>query len=411
LERTNQPRITILAVINELLFGGDENRLLTIARHMDKAQYRLGIVTLRSEREYNSRFGSLRSQYEKSGVRLQNLGLNAKNHGRAKNHPLRQLHRLRLLSKALSGLIRIVRTKDIDIISAHTGPGFLSALLLNLICKVPYTITTYNVREEWHPLWLWKLVHRLTLQKASAIITDSQAVADDIRKNVVPNHRRIKVIPNGVALPASEYSRETMRERFDIPTGSHIRVVGQISTLVPTKGQAVLLRAAAPVLRRHPDTYFLFVGFTRSDALTYTDELKSLARSLGILQKIRFVSYDGPISDPWQAIDIQVHPTFLDSLPQAIIEGMSLGKPCIASAFAGIPTMIDHGKSGFLIEPGDSKALARHLNMLLDDPQKIRTMGAVARRRYENTYTIEHMTRALDSVYRAIMREQRGSIS
>lgn len=377
-----------------------------MAKHLDRSRYKLSILTLRNEREYNSRFGSLRTQYEDAGVQVNNIGLVAKNQGLSKDDPRRQLRRMGMMTRVLNSLVKIVKSEQIDLISAHTGPGFLSALLVNILSGTLYTITTYNVREEWHPLWLWRIVHWLTLSRASAIITDSQAVADDIRDHFVPNHRRIVVIPNGVSLAEASSTQREMRERFGIPAGSAVRVIGQISTLVPTKGQAVLLKAAPRILQAYPETYFLFIGFTRSDAPNYKEHLISLASTLGIAEHVRFIPYDGPISEAWQAIDIQAHPTYLDSLPQAIIEGMSLGKPCVASAFAGIPTMIDHGESGYLIEPGDSDALAEYLSILVLDPAKAERMGEAARRRYLERYTVEHMIKALETVYQAIITER-----
>ena len=397
----------ILAVINELLFGGDENRLLAMARSMNRDRYAVHVVTLRSEAvETHSRFGSLRAQYTDAGVQVQNLGLDAKNQGLSVNDARRHLRRLQLLGKAIPALIKIVRSEKIHLVSAHTGPGFLSALLLHLICGVPYTITTYNVREEWHPLWLWRYVHKMTLARAAAVITDSQAVADAIRRDMVPEHRRIVVIPNGVALPKSVYSRAQMHERFGIPQDPALRVIGQVSTLVPTKGQNFLIEAAPRILELHPNSIFLFIGFTRSDAPDYPLQLQQRAEDLGVIDRVRFVAHEGPICDAWQAIDIQAHPTLLDSLPQAIIEGMSLGKPCVASAVAGIPTMIENGESGYVIEPGDIEALAGHLGELARNDSLAERMGQLARSRYEERYTVEQMVASLEAVYDAIAAEQ-----
>ena len=65
------------------------------------------------------------------------------------------------------------------------------------------------------------------------------------------------------------------------------------------------------------------VGYDRTN-VSYQDSLEQRAAALGIAESIRIVSYAGPIGDVWHALDIHVHASLMDSLPNAIIEGMSV---------------------------------------------------------------------------------------
>ena len=389
--------IRVLSVINELVFGGDENRLLTLATSIDRERFDLRVLTLRRpNRALNAYYGSMREQYDAAGIAVRSLDVGHPNHGLAPDSALRQARRVELFRRSVAGVCRIVRDERIDIIDGHTGPGNLVAVAAGLALGKRRIITTYNV-EEWQPRWLWLPTHKTTLGFADAIVTDSDAVARATRSLMVTGPR-IHVIPNGVVPPRSRLTRDEARRLFDLPTDSNVRVVGQISTLFPTKGHMVLLEAARTVLARRPDTAFLIVGFARHDP-TYRDRLQNRARELGIAERVRIVSYPGPIGDVWQAIDLQAHPTLLDSLPNAIIEGMSLGKPVVVTDVGGIASLVDHRKTGLVVAPGDARALAEALLTLLDDRRFALALGQAAHQRYQRSYTPRHMTQALERVF------------
>jgi glycosyltransferase involved in cell wall biosynthesis len=386
-----------LSIVDELLFGGDENRLLTLATSIDTDRFDVRVVTLkRPNAELDAYYGSMRQHYAAAGVHVRSLGEGHPNYGLAPDSALRQARRAKMFSRALAGACRIVRDERIDIIDGHGGPGNLIAVAAGVACGRRRIVTTYNV-EQWQPRWLWQLVHQATLGLADVIVTDSYAVACAIRRFMI-TRGRIEVIPNGVVPPRSERTNEEMRALFDLPQDPNIRIVGQISSLFPTKGHMVLIEAARTVLETNPDTAFLLVGYPRNDP-TYRDRLQQRARELGIGERVRVVSYPGPIGDVWNVIDIQAHPTLLDSLPNAIIEGMSLRKPAVVTDVGGIATLIDHGRTGLIVPPGDAGSLSAAILRLLDDEPYARQLADSARNRYEQSYTPRHMAENLQRVF------------
>jgi glycosyltransferase involved in cell wall biosynthesis len=140
------------------------------------------------------------------------------------------------------------------------------------------------------------------------------------------------------------------------------------------------------------------VGFPRHTP-DYLDRLKDRAKELGIADRVRIASYPGPIGDVWRAIDIQAHPSLLDSLPNAIIEGMSLGKPAVVSDIGGTTTLVGSGQTGFVVPPGCTNSLAAALLALLDDDVRAEQFGKAAQRRYESGYTPRHMAKQLERLF------------
>jgi glycosyltransferase involved in cell wall biosynthesis len=86
-------------------------------------------------------------------------------------------------------------------------------------------------------------------------------------------------------------------------------------------------------------------------------------------------------------------------LPSAIIEGMSLGKPAVVTSVGGIPEIVENDKTGRLVPPGDSKALSTALLRLLREPERAKRLGEEAKKRYEELYRPETITRRLENLF------------
>jgi glycosyltransferase involved in cell wall biosynthesis len=389
-------KIKIVSLINELLFGGDEGRLLSFSRTIDRSRFDHHVLCIKqADADFDQAYGTMRGQYRAAGIDVADLGEGHPNEAiRGRLAPA--FNRAAMLARTLSGFSRYLRRNAIDVVDAHLGPGNLVGVMAGALTGTPVGVTTYHV-EQWEPLWLWRRVHPAVLRKASAVITDSEACARDLRAFMHRPQAEVAVIPNGVAAPESDRSRIEMRRALGLPEDPATRVIGQVATLLPTKGQMVLLDAAKTVLRRMPDAAFLMVGFPRDRS--YKDALTRRAEEIDIADRVRIVSYAGNIGDVWKTIDIHAHPTMLDSLPQAIIEAMSLGLPSVVTPVGGIPTLVDDDRTGLLVPAGDSEALARALIRLLDEPATARRLGDAALERYRNGHTTAIMTRSLENLF------------
>src|SRR5207247_1935638 len=96
-----------------------------------------------------------------------------------------------------------------------------------------------------------------------------------------------------------------------------------------------------------------------------------------------------------------------DSLPNALIEGMSLAKPIVATTVGGIPDMLEHMHSAVLVPPGDGRALAKALLRLLEDADLAARLGDAAHRQYRQGYQAAVMTRALQECFSDLVARSR----
>jgi glycosyltransferase involved in cell wall biosynthesis len=213
------------------------------------------------------------------------------------------------------------------------------------------------------------------------------------------------VIPNGIPPPSSNRSLHELRALVEIPNDPQIRVVGQVSRLTPFKGHMQLLEAARLVLNERSDVYFLIVGFVRDVA--YRRLLLERAAELRIADRVRMISYAGNIGDMWKLIDIYAHASLFDSLPNAIIESMSLAKPSVVTAVGGVPSLVQNGRTGLVVAPNDPGALGKALLCVLENAEFAKRLGDAAYLRYLEGYTPERMTTQLEQLFLDLVSRRR----
>jgi glycosyltransferase involved in cell wall biosynthesis len=140
------------------------------------------------------------------------------------------------------------------------------------------------------------------------------------------------------------------------------------------KGERDLAEAIAAISARHPNLRAAFLGFGADDLARYAVE-RGIARHL---------THVGPVApekrlEYFANADIFVLPTYAEAMPMSVIEAMAAGLPVISTTVGGIPELIDDGREGYLLEPGDAGKLAVLLSRLASNSDLRRKMGAAAR--------------------------------
>jgi glycosyltransferase involved in cell wall biosynthesis len=97
--------------------------------------------------------------------------------------------------------------------------------------------------------------------------------------------------------------------------------------------------------------------------------------------------------------DLFVLPSRSEGQPMAVLEAMAHGLPVIAGAVGGIPELLDHGRCGLLIPPGEVDALVEALRRLLTEPHTRADLGAEARRRVLAEFDIDVVWRRFEALY------------
>ena len=102
-------------------------------------------------------------------------------------------------------------------------------------------------------------------------------------------------------------------------------------------------------------------------------------------------------------LDIQVHPSHIEGVPLALCEGLAAGLPIVASAVGGVPEILNHGKCGVLVRPGDEDAFSQAVLSLIDNPQERLRLGVAARHFVENDYSLDTAVNHVQQTYFEMM--------
>jgi glycosyltransferase involved in cell wall biosynthesis len=240
--------------------------------------------------------------------------------------------------------VRWCRTRSIAVV--HTADLSANIFALPAAAAAGVAVRIANRREITPDRTRSQIVaQRAAYQFAHKIVANSRAAADRLRIERVPASR-IATVPNGVdaSLFATTRARRP-RRRVTIVANLHAQ-----------KGHDVLIDAAPEILRRFPDASFEIVGSGPERA-----NLLARADAQGVAAAFQFVGHDDDIPQRLKDADVFVLPSRTEAFPNAALEAMSAGLPLIASGVGGLLELVDDGRTGLLVPPGDPRALGDRL--------------------------------------------------
>jgi glycosyltransferase involved in cell wall biosynthesis len=382
--------IRVLSIIGELLLGGGESRLLSLARSIDRSRFEHRVVALNGADLRIAERATMPRMYAEAGIAVTELENNRGLSTAGLVKPISLMKRVRCL-------IELIETHDIDVIDAHMETAALAGTIAGILTRRPVCITLYHAEPLVRPSW-WGLARQFILGASDLLVTDSAVRADEIRRAPLLRRPDVVVVPNGVWIPRAIRPEKEMRTLLNIPPRPQATVIGQISAFAEFKGQLVLLDAARQILRQQRHVYFLLAGYSSHES-NFRQRVEQRALELDIADRVRILNYPGPIGDIWQMIDIHAHASLFDSLPQAILEGMSLAKPAVVTAVGGVSDAVTDGMTGLVVEPGNSTALANGISILVRAPALSRKLGDAAFIRYSRRYRPEQTARELEDYF------------
>jgi len=191
----------------------------------------------------------------------------------------------------------------------------------------------------------------------------------------------VQLIPNGVDIGRFHpiYDEAMLKTREN--------TVVCVSKFRYEKGNDVLLQAWHIVHKELPQARLILVG-----GGPLQKQLQRMAEALQITESIEFVGLQSDVPAQLHQAAIAILPSRWEGMPNALLEAMSCGLPCVATRVSGSEDIIRHGVNGLLVEPEDYQEMAQALLLLLRNPELTQTYGDSARATIETHYSLEHVT-------------------
>jgi glycosyltransferase involved in cell wall biosynthesis len=273
-------------------------------------------------------------------------------------------------------------TEDgIEHLHVHFGTNATEvAMLLRILGGPSYSFTVHGSEE-------FEKADRLGLDKTIAgaafvVTVNAYGRAQMMRHAQVDDWPKIHEIHCGLE---ADY--------FTLKPPSPRRRLVAVGRLSREKGHLLLVQAFGMIAAEFPDADLVIAG----DGVL-REEIESLVRSLDLGERIRITGWvdTARVREEITAARAMVLPSFMESLPVVLMEAMALGRPVIASRVCGIPELVEHGRTGWLVTPGDTAGLAaamREALLLSDDA--CRRMGEAAFERVGERHAIDREVIAL----------------
>jgi glycosyltransferase involved in cell wall biosynthesis len=229
-----------------------------------------------------------------------------------------------------------------------------------------------------------------------ALVAVGNAQAQSIRSLYGIPEQRMQVLWNGVNAPVPRIS-PSVQAAIE---GCTDPIIASISTLIPQKGLHHLLDAAAKLKSMGARFRLLVVG-----GGPLQSQLQELAAQLGLDQQhVRFLGWVPEASDcALPVCDIFVQSSLWEAMSVVVLEAMADARPMVITSVGENPYVVADGKTGLIVPPADSDALANALNRLLQDPALGKRLGEAARARHAERFQVRNMVADYEALYDEIL--------
>jgi glycosyltransferase involved in cell wall biosynthesis len=241
-------------------------------------------------------------------------------------------------------------------------------------------------------------LERTPAARAPLLLCASSAFADQISREWSLDRSRFRIVRNPLNLARFHPARHDI----DRP----VQLVLFVGHIQPLKGLLDLVAAVPLIARRQPSVSFQMVGNdtrTGPGRTSLRRVLEQKLHELGALARVRFLD---PLPQPelvplYHACSVFVLPSHNDVYPNAVLEAMGCGRPCIVTKTAGVAELVARSGCGRVVPPGDPAALAAAISEILALPEAEReAMGARGRRMVEEACATEVIAAQAVEAYR-----------
>ncbi|WP_374591788.1 glycosyltransferase [Aquabacterium sp.] len=293
-------------------------------------------------------------------------------------------------------LRRLIREIKPDVVHLHSRRGSdLWGAIAARLEGVPVVLSRRVDNPES------RLVVKLKYRLYDEVVTISDGIRQVLRAEGVPEHKLHCVLS---AVDTERYRPERhhlawFREQFGLSDTT--LTIGMVAQFIPRKGHGTLLDALPQVIAAHPDLKVLLFGQgpLHDEITAHVQADATLARHV-ILPGFR-----KDLDRILPCLDVLAHPAFMEGLGVSLLQAAACGVPLIGGRAGGIPEIVQPGLNGELITPGDTAALTRELNKLLDSADLRQRYGQAGRQWVEQHFSIDAMVEGNLAVYRrAIQR-------
>jgi glycosyltransferase involved in cell wall biosynthesis len=370
-------KIKVLHLVPALTPGGAERMVVHITRGLDRKRFDVAVVSM---------WRRVGSDLERI---LEGSEVNAIYLGKERGFDGRMYSRLH----------HVLGGRQPDIVHTHLDVlryAFPSWIWFKRTSRWLHTVN--NIAEcEVGPKARW--LQRLAFVSGVMPVAVSGEVAASVKR--LYGIERCHVIWN--CIPTARYgSPRIARSEWRAREGfadDHL-LIGCVARLHAQKNHTLLLEAFAQGPARHDKARLVLVGEG-----PLRRELEDLAQRLRVAGQIHFLGIRADIPEVLAAMDIFALSSDYEGSPLSVVEAMAAGLPVVSTRAGGVPELLEDGREGLLVEPGDVNGLSAAMTFLADHAEARRAMGMAGARRARDRFDVSAMIQAYEDLYETLYHD------
>ncbi len=340
--------------------SGAERVMLMILAGVDRSRFKAAVICPKE--------GTLTSYCQELEVPVSNIRTLS---ARFTWKPSYLIKYLRSFFHVIFELREKVVDADPDLIHANTIRAGLVATTATLGTRIPVIWHLHDMLPH-HPLSTF-IRWYAALSSRTHLLAISHAVAKRFRGQILAalgGCAKIRVIHNGINLKRFSIDPAARKQgRHELGVDESQFMVGIVGQVTERKGQRELIHAFARACKQIPRAVLVIVGEPLfNDDKKYWEELKQETEALGIAGQVVFTGARNDIPAVMQSFDLLAVNSKVEPFGLVVLEAMACGTAVLATAVDGVPELIDHEVTGWLVPAGDERRLAEALVTLGNNP-------------------------------------------
>jgi glycosyltransferase involved in cell wall biosynthesis len=367
-------RVRVVYLAHAFMVGGAEEMVLNLVRHLP-ARFEPFVCCI-------NHAGPIGEEIRRTGTPVSVLGL------------LPGIRR----PWDVNGIRRYLRDTRPEIVHTFLLTASLYGRFAAILERVPIVIgTEVNIYE--HKRRHHAVAERLLMYGTDRVIVSAESVREFYVRQVHADPRKVDVIYNAVDFAQATPTMGRQQMRAALGLAPDARVAGVIARLTEQKGHRYLFEALAlnPALA---DVRLLVVG----DG-DLRETLRRDVASRGLESRVHFLGARRDLGDLLSAMDVFVLPSLWEGLPLSLVLAMGAGVAVVATTVAGVPEVVQDGKTGWLVPAADMAALGDALAHAFGDPASRARVAAAGKASVLPRFNVDGYVNAIAVLYDRLIAE------
>ena len=297
-------------------------------------------------------------------------------------------------------LIDGIKKTQCGLIYGILNVGNIFGGIAALVLRLPY-VTSIRSANNNLPFVIRSL-SGLFSQRANYVVANSSSCIQSLRDDMGVKNPAVVNIPNAVEVDINGVAGINRQEELCIPP--HALVVGTVALLKAEKRPAFFIDVGLRILSKNDCVYFVWVG----DGVEKQSVLKRIDSMPEPIRK--HFKLIGSRKDVWgflRSFDLFMLTSAYEGLPNALLEAMAVGLPCVATNVVGTKDVLSASNQGeemgILASPSNSQEFANSVLELLDDPARMKRMGQSAQKHVQADFSLKKMVLAHCDVFNEVL--------